>query len=149
MRSRTARIPSAPPFSSLLRSNWNSTPAAFDPPKIGCCRRRVAAIFARSYSIYRGGHHAPRRFPGAVSSEPASGVGGSLSETRVKRGSRTVGVDKELIEKLGGKDPCPCGSGRRFQQVLSLDRSVRRHPGPLLRPRLGVHAPGVEATDAR
>jgi uncharacterized protein YecA (UPF0149 family) len=26
--------------------------------------------------------------------------------------------DKELIEKLGRNDPCICGSGRRFQEVL-------------------------------
>jgi hypothetical protein len=26
--------------------------------------------------------------------------------------------DKELIEKLGRNDPCPCGSGRRFQGLL-------------------------------
>ncbi|WP_414717198.1 SEC-C metal-binding domain-containing protein [Tahibacter sp.] len=24
-----------------------------------------------------------------------------------------------LCEKLGRKDPCPCGSGRRFQELLS------------------------------
>ncbi|MDA4847364.1 SEC-C metal-binding domain-containing protein [Hoeflea poritis] len=24
----------------------------------------------------------------------------------------------ELVEKLGRNDPCPCGSGRRFQAVL-------------------------------
>ncbi|WP_456247491.1 SEC-C metal-binding domain-containing protein [Longispora urticae] len=23
-----------------------------------------------------------------------------------------------MIEKLGGKDPCPCGSGRRFRPLL-------------------------------
>ncbi|MDH5412421.1 MAG: SEC-C metal-binding domain-containing protein [Alphaproteobacteria bacterium] len=26
--------------------------------------------------------------------------------------------DKELVEKLGRNDPCPCGSGRRFQALL-------------------------------
>ncbi|MDH5557314.1 MAG: SEC-C metal-binding domain-containing protein [Alphaproteobacteria bacterium] len=26
--------------------------------------------------------------------------------------------DKELIEKLGRNDPCPCKSGRRFQALL-------------------------------
>jgi hypothetical protein len=36
----------------------------------------------------------------------------------VKRGDRVVHGDKELIEKLGRNDPCPCGSGRRFQGVL-------------------------------
>jgi len=25
------------------------------------------------------------------------------------------GGEKELIEKLGNNDPCPCGSGRRFK----------------------------------
>ncbi|WP_221760954.1 SEC-C metal-binding domain-containing protein [Kibdelosporangium aridum] len=45
-----------------------------------------------------------------------------------------VGEDTELVEKLGGKDPCPCGSGRRFPPVLPAERPVRRHDGPLLRP---------------
>ncbi|WP_373563043.1 SEC-C metal-binding domain-containing protein [Sphingomonas melonis] len=31
---------------------------------------------------------------------------------------RVVHGDKELIEKLGRNDPCPCGSGLRFQAVL-------------------------------
>ncbi|CDI01733.1 MAG: SEC-C metal-binding domain-containing protein [Candidatus Competibacter denitrificans] len=29
-----------------------------------------------------------------------------------------VGGCKELLEKLGRNDPCPCGSGRLFQAVL-------------------------------
>jgi hypothetical protein len=34
----------------------------------------------------------------------------------VKRGPRSVhGGEKELIEKLGNNDPCPCESGRRFK----------------------------------
>ena len=36
------------------------------------------------------------------------------SETQVKRGVRVVHGDKELSEKLGRNDLCPCGSGRRF-----------------------------------
>ncbi|RUP07827.1 SEC-C metal-binding domain-containing protein [Hyphomicrobium sp.] len=40
------------------------------------------------------------------------------SETQVKRGDRVVHGDVELIEKLGRNDPCPCGSGRRFQTLL-------------------------------
>ncbi|WP_203902496.1 SEC-C metal-binding domain-containing protein [Virgisporangium aliadipatigenens] len=32
--------------------------------------------------------------------------------------------DKELIEKLGGNDPCPCASGRRFQAVLPRRRPL-------------------------
>jgi uncharacterized protein YecA (UPF0149 family) len=43
---------------------------------------------------------------------------GYPSETHVKRGLRFVHGDVELVEKLGRKDPCPCGSGLRFQVVL-------------------------------
>jgi uncharacterized protein YecA (UPF0149 family) len=39
---------------------------------------------------------------------------GFPSETQVKRGHRVVHGDKELIEKLGRNDLCPCGSGHRF-----------------------------------
>src|SRR5579862_3169386 len=51
---------------------------------------------------------------------------GFPSETRVKRGTRVVGGYKELREKLGRNDPCPCLSGRRFQELLHADRRVRR-----------------------
>ncbi|WP_367182917.1 SEC-C metal-binding domain-containing protein [Sphingomonas bacterium] len=47
---------------------------------------------------------------------------GYPSETNVKRGIRFVHGDKELVEKLGRNDPCPCGSTRRFQAVLSTKR---------------------------
>jgi uncharacterized protein YecA (UPF0149 family) len=43
---------------------------------------------------------------------------GFPSETCVKRGDRTVGGGKELIEKLGRNDLCPCGSRRLFQALL-------------------------------
>jgi hypothetical protein len=49
---------------------------------------------------------------------------GFPSETQVKRGPRFVHGDKELIEKLGRNDLCSCGSGRRFQEVLSAFRSL-------------------------
>jgi uncharacterized protein YecA (UPF0149 family) len=39
---------------------------------------------------------------------------GFPSETQVKRGVRVVHENKELSEKLGRNDLCPCGSGRRF-----------------------------------
>jgi hypothetical protein len=42
----------------------------------------------------------------------------------VKRGHRVVHGDKELIEKLGRNDPCPCGSGRSFQELLPEVRSI-------------------------
>ena len=39
---------------------------------------------------------------------------GFPSETQVKRGVRIVHGNKELSEKLGRNDPCPCGSARSF-----------------------------------
>ena len=39
---------------------------------------------------------------------------GFPSETQVKRGVRIVHGNKELFEKLGRNDLCPCGSGRSF-----------------------------------
>ena len=39
---------------------------------------------------------------------------GFPSETQVKKGARVVHGDKELSEKLGRNDLCPCGSGLRF-----------------------------------
>jgi hypothetical protein len=41
---------------------------------------------------------------------------GFPSETRVKRGLRIVHGEKELSEKLGRNDLCPCGSGRLFKK---------------------------------
>ncbi len=42
---------------------------------------------------------------------------GYPSETQVKCGDRIVHGDKDLTEKLGRNDLCPCASGRRFQEV--------------------------------
>jgi uncharacterized protein YecA (UPF0149 family) len=36
----------------------------------------------------------------------------------VRRGYRVVHGDKDLLEKLGRNDLCPCGSGHRFQELL-------------------------------
>ena len=49
---------------------------------------------------------------------------GIPSETRVGKGNRIVHGKKELVEKLGRMDPCPCGSGRRFQKLLPAFRGV-------------------------
>jgi uncharacterized protein YecA (UPF0149 family) len=38
------------------------------------------------------------------------------SETSVKRGVRIVHGDKELVEKAGRNDLCPCGSSKRFKK---------------------------------
>ncbi|WP_349264236.1 SEC-C metal-binding domain-containing protein [Longimicrobium sp.] len=40
--------------------------------------------------------------------------------------------DKELREKLGRNDLCPCGSARRFQEVLHEVRRPRRLQPPRL-----------------
>jgi len=49
---------------------------------------------------------------------------GFPSETRVKRGHRVVHGDKELVEKLGRNDLCPCDSGKRFQALLPPTRTL-------------------------
>jgi len=41
---------------------------------------------------------------------------GFPSETRVGRGVHIVHGDKELVEKLGRNDLCPCGLGKRFKK---------------------------------
>jgi uncharacterized protein YchJ len=41
---------------------------------------------------------------------------GYPSEARVKRGVRIVHGNKQLEEKLGRNDLCPCGSGKRFKK---------------------------------
>ncbi|MGH9825934.1 MAG: SEC-C metal-binding domain-containing protein [Blastocatellia bacterium] len=51
----------------------------------------------------------------------------------MKRGNRVVHGFKELSEKLGRNDPCPCGSGLRFQPVLLAERTLGWVPSrPLL-----------------
>jgi hypothetical protein len=57
---------------------------------------------------------------------------GYPSEARVKRGLRIVHGDKDLSEKLGRRDPCPCGSGRSFQTLLPALRALRRRKSQLL-----------------
>ena len=56
-----------------------------------------------------------------ITSKPRKGF---PSETRVKKGFRAVHGDKELREKLGRNDPCPCGSGRSFQEMLHANRPL-------------------------
>src|SRR5712692_7226945 len=57
---------------------------------------------------------------------------GYPSETKVKRGTRVVHGEKELVEKLGRNDLCPCGSGRRFQTLLPAHGQIRRQQPRLL-----------------
>jgi uncharacterized protein YecA (UPF0149 family) len=49
---------------------------------------------------------------------------GYPSETKVKRGTQVVHGEKELVEKLGRNDLCPCGSERRFQALLSAHGQI-------------------------
>ncbi|MGL5839674.1 MAG: SEC-C metal-binding domain-containing protein [Sphingorhabdus sp.] len=52
---------------------------------------------------------------------------GFPSETRVKRGLRTIkGGEIELLERLGRNDPCPCGSGKRFRKCCLQSGRFRR-----------------------
>jgi hypothetical protein len=44
---------------------------------------------------------------------------GFPSEKNVSSADAAFIKGEELTEKLGSQDLCPCGSGRRFQQVLS------------------------------
>jgi len=53
---------------------------------------------------------------------------GYPSETRVGRGDRVVHGCKELTEKLGRNDLCPCGSGQRFQALLPPVGAVSMEP---------------------
>ena len=53
---------------------------------------------------------------------------GFPSETNVKRGTRIVHGYKELREKLGRNDLCPCGSGKRIQEVLPRQRLLLTAP---------------------
>ena len=58
---------------------------------------------------------------------------GFPSETKVKRGVRVVHDDKELEEKVGRNDLCPCGSAKRFKKCCRNSGCFRRRePGPLL-----------------
>ena len=61
------------------------------------------------------------------SSRPAINVAKDSRRRReLSAAFRVVHSDKELFEKLGRKDPCPCGSGRRFQKLLHANRPLRR-----------------------
>jgi len=66
---------------------------------------------------------------------------GYPSESKVKRGHRSIkGGTVELIEKLGRNDPCPCGSGRSFQALLT---DLEAFPGA--RPRRLLSGNGLPA----
>ncbi len=88
--------------------------------------QNAALVFERSPHPEEVSHEIrPKlRQPPLLSSPLASGGRGYPSETQVRRGRRVVHGHKQLVEKLGRNDLCPCGSGRRFQTVLSALRSI-------------------------
>ena len=51
---------------------------------------------------------------------------GFPSEKKVKRGVRIVHGNKELIEKLGRNDLCPCGSTKLFKKCCLQEGCFRR-----------------------
>jgi hypothetical protein len=63
---------------------------------------------------------------------------GFPSETQVKKGLRIVHGDKELLEKLGRNDPCPCGSLRNTAACApaAFDGSDRHYFFPRIAARL-------------
>ena len=99
----------------------NDIASAVDIAACSCQWRAPRAI---RRGIVTGGYHATRR----SSRRPpllSSGRKGYPSETNVKHGLRFVrGGEVELIEKLGRKDRCPCGSGLSFQTLLPAIRPV-------------------------
>ena len=74
---------------------------------------------------------------------------GFPSETHVKRGVRIVHGNKQLEEKLGRNDLCPCGSGRRFKQCCLRSGCFRRvEPAGLLSGNDNA-APATHGRDSR
>jgi SEC-C motif len=136
-----ARCPSQTPISRGPVSSSSATTSSGDASRNTFDRQRRLLL-----ETGQGGSH-ERRARALISNALASDAGGSPSESRVKRGDRVVGTDKELVEKLGANDPCPCGSGRRFQAMLPVDRPVRRGARPSLcpRPMTVVEAPSRPA----
>jgi hypothetical protein len=57
-------------------------------------------------------------------SRPASVAGVPSSEARVKRGERIVGIDTELVEKLGRNDPRPASADTSPDGDLQTGRAV-------------------------
>ena len=83
----------------------------------GWCVRRICPWIPQPFLAKEVDHatRLPRRSE-LLSRSCPSGVEATLSEAQVKRGRRVVHGDKELQEKLGRNDLCPCGSGRLFKR---------------------------------
>jgi len=91
------------------------------------------AVALRRHSDRRPSCHASTNSPTCPAFEVSSKRRkGYPSETHVKRGFRFVHGDIELLEKLGRNDPCPCGSGKRFQGMLPGRRPVSTVPSAMI-----------------
>ena len=89
-------------------------------PTLGICVRLWDFSSLQARKAVRHGPTRPQR--SAVFFETMSKRRrGFASETKVKRGLRIVHGEKELIEKLGRNDLCPCGSGKQFKKCCRND----------------------------
>ena len=113
-----------------------ASPPGFESQALLQCRRSSAVRASGFYPVGRGFDSSRRlqMFKGGPSWTPplettafevmSKRRKGYPSESRVKRGTRIVHGDKELEEKLGRNDLCPCDSGRRFQELLHAQRTL-------------------------
>ena len=62
--------------------------------------------------VFADDESAARAAAGMIALEARAAVAARGRFVMAVSGGRT-----ELVEKLGGHDPCPCGSGRRFQPL--------------------------------
>ena len=99
----------------------------------------------RIFMTWRTPPYAIHRFQSGPFERTSKRRNGFASESRVKRGQRVVHGDKELLEKLGRNDPCPCGSGRRFQAVLLARWSILTVPRAMS---ISANSSGVRAARA-
>lgn len=93
----------------------------------------IAPPFDTTRFKHAGGASCDANYISSIPFEPTSKRRkGFPSETKVKCGHRIVHGKKELREKLGRNDLCPCGSTRRFQELLYEKEAVRRFTTKLL-----------------
>ena len=110
-RSATTNRPEPQPPLTCLPLGWATSPAKIpirSIPEEVCHTTRIS------------------RRTELLSRSCLSGVEAILNETHVKRGRRVVHGEKELNEKLGRNDLCPCGSGRVFKRCCRNSGFFRR-----------------------
>ena len=138
----------------MKNARTNSHPARTNPARDACTvshdaptRRRPDLSRVAPCRVWETCHANPGRL---LSGRCVSAGGAFNSETRVKRGPRLVHGDKELLEKLGRNDLCPCGSGRLFKRCCLTSRSFQRSRPLLARVRPdGPRGAGPGATRLR